>query len=46
MFRDLPERDVPKSGTGTLGQGSRDASSGTLGAGTRDVGRGEVTSRT
>ena len=46
MFRDVPERDVAKSGTGTLGRGSRDASSGTLDAGTRDVGRGEVTSGT
>ena len=43
MFRDVPERNVPKSETGTLGRGSRDASSGTLDAGTRDVGREEVT---
>ena len=43
MFRDVPERDVAKSGTGTLGWGSRDVSSGTLDGGTRDVERGEVT---
>ena len=46
MFRDVPVRNVPKSGTGTLRRGSRDASSGTLDAGTRDVGREEVTSET
>ena len=34
---------MPKSGTGTRGQGRRDASSGTWDAGVRDVGRGEVT---
>ena len=46
MVRDVAERAVPKSGTGTLARGSRDASSGTLDSGTRNVGRGKVTSGT
>ena len=38
MFR----KGLPKSGTGTLGRGSRDASSGTLDAGTRGSDIGDV----
>ena len=39
MFRDVPERAVPKSGTETRGRGRRDASSGTRDAGKSHRGR-------
>ena len=37
MFRDVPERDVPKSGTGTQGRELRDARCGTRGSDIGDV---------